>query len=100
MRQVESPSGRGETVAERMRAKLSAALDPERLEIEDQSDRHAGHSGWRESGETHFNIKVASARFSGKRRLERHRMIYALLSDEIAGGVHALAIEALAPGET
>jgi BolA family transcriptional regulator, general stress-responsive regulator len=87
-------------VAERMRAKLSAALDPERLEIEDQSDRHAGHSGWREGGETHFSIKVASARFSGKRRLERHRMIYALLSDEIAGGVHALAIEALAPGET
>jgi BolA family transcriptional regulator, general stress-responsive regulator len=83
-----------------MRVKLTTALDPERLEIEDQSHRHAGHTGWREGGETHFSIKVASARFSGKGRLERHRMVYALLSEEIAGGVHALAIEALAPGES
>jgi BolA family transcriptional regulator, general stress-responsive regulator len=87
-------------MAERMRVKLTTALDPERLEIEDQSHRHAGHAGWREGGETHFSIKVASARFSGKRRLERHRMVYQLLSEEIAGGVHALAIEALAPGES
>jgi BolA family transcriptional regulator, general stress-responsive regulator len=100
MRQVESPSDREATVAERMRVKLMTALDPERLEIEDQSHRHAGHVGWREGGETHFSIKVASARFAGKRRLERHRMVYALLSEEIAGGVHALAIEALAPGES
>jgi BolA family transcriptional regulator, general stress-responsive regulator len=100
MRQVQSPSDREATIAERMRAKLTAALEPERLEIEDQSHLHAGHAGWREGGETHFSIKVASARFSGKGRLERHRMVYALLSEEIAGGVHALAIEALAPGES
>ncbi len=83
----------------RMRAKLETALAPERLEIEDQSHLHAGHAGWRPGGETHFKIKVASARFIGKGRVERHRIVYALLKDEIAAGVHALAIEALAPGE-
>jgi BolA protein len=82
-----------------MRAKLQAALVPERLEIEDQSHLHAGHAGWRPGGETHFKIKVASARFAGKGRLERHRMVYALLADEIAEGVHALQIETAAPGE-
>ena len=83
-----------------MRAKLEAGLAPEWLEIEDQSHLHAGHSGWREDGETHFKIKVASAKFVGKGRVERHRIIYALLKDEIAAGVHALAIEALASGES
>ena len=87
------------TVKDRMRAKLEAALAPERLEIADQSHLHAGHSGWREGGQTHFSIKVASARFIGKGRLERHRMIYALLAEEIAEGVHALAIEAEASDE-
>jgi BolA protein len=82
-----------------MKAKLEAGLAPERLEIEDQSHLHAGHAGWRPSGETHFKVKVASARFVGKRRLERHRIVYALLAEEIADGVHALAIEAALPGE-
>jgi BolA protein len=83
-----------------MKAKLEAGLAPERLEIDDQSHLHAGHSGWREGGETHFRIKVASAQFVGKSRLERHRIIYALLKDEIAAGVHALAIDAAAPGDS
>lgn len=87
------------TLTERMRTKLEAALAPERLEIEDQSHLHAGHSGWRPGGETHFKIKVASTRFLGKGRLERHRMVYALLAEEIADGVHALVIAAEAPGE-
>jgi BolA protein len=82
-----------------MRAKLEAGLAPNLLEIEDQSHLHAGHSGWREGGETHFRVKVASAQFVGKGRLERHRIVYSLLKDEIAAGVHALAIEATAPGE-
>jgi BolA family transcriptional regulator, general stress-responsive regulator len=86
-------------VEDRIRAKLEHALAPERLEIIDQSHLHAGHSGWREGGQTHFVIKVASTHFIGKGRLERHRMIYALLAEEIAGGVHALAIDAEAPDE-
>jgi BolA protein len=95
----ETPRRNPASVEERMRAKLEAALAPERLEIEDQSHLHAGHAGSRPGGQTHFRVKVASARFAGKGRLERHRMVYALLADEIAGGVHALAIETQAPGE-
>jgi BolA protein len=87
-------------IADRIEEKLQAALEPTVLEVEDQSHLHAGHSGAREGGQTHYHIKVASARFSGKGRLERHRMVYALLADEIAGGVHALALKTLAPGES
>ena len=86
-------------IADRIEEKLQAALEPTVLEVEDQSHLHAGHSGAREGGQTHYHIKVASARFSGKGRVERHRMVYALLADEIAQGVHALALQTLAPGE-
>ena len=79
--------------------KLTAALAPVELEVADESDRHLGHSGWREGGETHFSVKVVSAAFSGKSRVERHRIVNALLADELAGRVHALAISAKAPGE-
>jgi BolA family transcriptional regulator, general stress-responsive regulator len=84
----------------RIKAKLEAGLEPTRLEVADESHLHAGHAGAREGGETHYRIKVASARFSGKGRVERHRMVYALLADEIAAGVHALALQTLAPGES
>ncbi|MGA2793891.1 MAG: BolA family protein [Roseiarcus sp.] len=86
-------------IKDRMIAKLEAGLAPTSLEIEDESHRHAGHAGAREGGETHYRIKVASARFSGKGRIERHRMVYALLADEMAQGVHALALQTQAPGE-
>jgi BolA protein len=86
-------------VRDRMMAKLQAGLAPTALEIEDESHRHAGHAGAREGGETHYRIKVASARFAGRGRVERHRMVYALLADEIAQGVHALALHTQAPGE-
>ena len=86
-------------IRDRMIAKLQAGLAPTALEIEDESHRHAGHAGAREGGETHYRIKVASARFAGRGRVERHRMVYALLADEIAQGVHALALHTQAPGE-
>jgi BolA protein len=84
----------------RIKQKLTAGLEPFNLEVADESHLHAGHSGAREGGQTHYRIKVASARFSGKGRVERHRMVYALLADEIAQGVHALALQTLAPGES
>jgi BolA family transcriptional regulator, general stress-responsive regulator len=84
----------------RIKEKLTAGLEPVSLEVLDESHLHAGHSGAREGGQTHYRIKVASARFSGKGRVERHRMVYALLADEIAQGVHALALQTLAPGES
>ena len=86
-------------IKERIEAKLEAGLDPVRLEVEDESHLHAGHSGAREGGQTHYRISVASARFSGKGRVERHRMVYALLADEIAQGVHALALRTQTPDE-
>lgn len=86
-------------VAERIHSKLVAALAPERLEVVDQSAKHAGHSGSREGGETHFDVLIVSQAFAGKSRLVRQREVHAALKAELDGPVHALAIKALAPGE-
>ena len=86
-------------IRDRMMAKLEAGLAPTRIEIEDESHLHAGHAGARKASETHYRIKVASARFSGKGRIDRHRMVYALLAEEIAEGVHALALHTKTPDE-
>jgi BolA family transcriptional regulator, general stress-responsive regulator len=86
-------------IKERIVAKLEAGLAPVSLDVVDESHLHAGHGGARAGGETHYRVTVASARFSGKGRIERHRMIYALLADEIADGVHALALHAKTPEE-
>jgi BolA protein len=86
-----------------MAAKIEDALKPASLDVVDESAQHAGHmhhpGGVEPRGETHFRIKVVSAAFAGKSRLERHRIINALVEAELKGGVHALAIEARAPGE-
>jgi BolA protein len=79
--------------------KLTEAFAPQSLVVDDESHQHAGHSGHREGGQTHFRIYIVSQAFEGKTRIERHRMINGILSDELAGGVHALAIHATAPGE-
>ena len=84
---------------DRMRRKLADGLSPTRLDIEDQSDRHIGHGGAHPEGETHFHITVVSDAFAGKSRVERQRMVYALLKDEMAERVHALALTTLAPQE-
>jgi len=86
-------------VAHRIREKLTAALKPERLEITDESHRHAGHAGARPGGETHFRVEVVAAAFQGKSRLERQRLVYALLQDEMAQQIHALSLVTRAPGE-
>ena len=87
------------TVAATIEAKLRAALAPERLVVEDESHRHAGHAGWRPGGATHFRVEVVAAAFSGLGRVARQRLVYRLLADEIAAGVHALALTTHAPGE-
>ena len=79
--------------------KLRKAFAPESLRVEDESRRHEGHAGYRPGGETHFRVYIVSEAFRGKSRLERHRMINTTLAAELAGGVHALAIHAAAPGE-
>jgi BolA family transcriptional regulator, general stress-responsive regulator len=79
--------------------KLREAFSPESLDVTDESHLHAGHAGHRPGGETHFRVYIVSSAFEGKSRIERHRMINATLSAELAGSVHALALKAIAPGE-
>jgi len=79
--------------------KLTEAFTPQSLRVEDESHRHEGHAGHRPGGQTHFRVYIVSDAFKGKSRVERHRMINATLSAELAGGVHALAIHAAAPDE-
>jgi BolA protein len=86
-------------IAGAIRAKLEAAFSPSRLDIVDDSDRHHGHAGHREGGESHFNLVIESAAFAGVGRVERQRLINRALAEELAGPVHALSIKALAPGE-
>ncbi len=76
----------------RIRRKLEAAFDPIALEVEDQSDRHAGHSGWREGGETHFHVTMTSAAFDGQGRVARQRAVYGALKAELDERVHALGL--------
>jgi BolA protein len=79
--------------------KLTEAFAPQSLKVVDESDQHEGHAGHRPGGQTHYRIYIVSEAFKGKTRLERHRMINQLLSAELTGGIHALAIHAAAPGE-
>ena len=80
--------------------KLTDAFAPASLDVVDESHQHAGHAGHREGGETHFRVYIVAEAFRGKSRLDRHRMINETLVGELAGGVHALAIHASAPGES
>ena len=86
-------------VADRIREKLTRGLKPLRLEITDDSHLHAGHAGAREGGESHFTVEVVSAAFEGVGRVQRQRLIYGLLAEELAGPVHALALRTIAPSE-
>lgn len=79
--------------------KLTEAFTPQSLKVEDESHRHEGHAGHRPGGQTHFRVYIVSDAFKGKTRIDRHRMINQILSNELQGGVHALAIHATAPGE-
>lgn len=99
------------TVEDTIRTKLAAALSPERLVVENDSARHAGHAhlthhlktqgrGPAEAtGQSHFNVTIVAAAFAGLNRVARQRLVYDILKDELAGPVHALAVKASAPGE-
>ena len=85
------------SIAAEIDARLRAELAPLALTIRDDSAQHAGHAGAREGG--HFHVAVVSDRFTGLQRLARHRLVYHCLSDLMQRGIHALAIDARAPGE-
>jgi BolA protein len=92
------------TVADKMRDKLMAAFAPNLLVIQDDSARHAGHSGAQRAdgseGESHFSIRIVSQKFAGLSRVERQRRVYDVLSEELSDRVHALSLTALSPAET
>ena len=79
--------------------KLTAAFAPQSLRVEDESHQHEGHAGHRPGGQTHYRVYIVAEAFRGKSRIDRHRMVNQTLAQELAGGVHALAIHASAPGE-
>lgn len=80
--------------------KLTERFAPERLAVINESHLHAGHQAHFDgTGETHFRVRIMAAAFAGMGRLERHRAVNQALAEELAAGVHALAIEPAAPGD-
>lgn len=92
---------------DRIEKKLTGAFTPERLVVINESHLHAGHhhhdsdhhATFDGTGETHFRVRIVSPAFAGMNRIERHRAVNEALAGEIAGGLHALAVEPAAPGE-
>ena len=81
-----------------IRSSLEAAFAPDELEIVDDSRRHAGHAGAKD-GRGHFQVRILSRRFTGKRTVERHRMVYAALGSLMQTDIHALGVTALSPDD-
>ncbi len=80
------------TVKENIELKVNDALNPEFLEVIDESHKHAGHIGARPEGETHFHINMTASVLNGKNRVARQRLIYKIISDELEGPIHALSL--------
>jgi stress-induced morphogen len=89
----------GQSRADRLKNLLTARFAPERIDVVDDSARHAGHSGARAGGQTHYNVLVVAAAFRGMSRIERSRAVHSLLEGEFAGGLHALALTLRTPEE-
>ena len=87
------------SVADRIREKVTTALKPLRLEVTDESHQHAGHVGATPEGESHFRLTIVSPRFDRKSRVERQRMVYRVLAEEMAGPVHALSLTTITADE-
>jgi BolA family transcriptional regulator, general stress-responsive regulator len=86
-------------LAETIRQRL-ATLEPVSLDLVDESSQHAGHSGWREGGGTHWRLAIVSPRFAGQSAVARHRMVYQAIGELMHNPIHALAISAQTPEET
>lgn len=85
-------------VAEEIVRRLQS-LSPTRVELEDESARHAGHAGAAPGGNTHWRLRIESPAFAGKPTVARHRMVYQALGELMQHPIHALAISARSPGE-
>lgn len=87
------------SVAEAIKRKLEAALEPAALEITDESHLHAGHAGARAGGESHFRVRIVAAAFAGQSRIARQRAVYEILAPELANQIHALSLVTETPAE-
>jgi BolA protein len=87
------------SIRDRIINKLTSQLSPELLEVIDDSNSHAGHAGWKESGETHFNVLIISSAFENKSKVVRHKMVYSILAEEMRDKVHALSVKAFTSAE-
>jgi BolA protein len=87
------------SVAATIESKLTAALQPKRVKVVDESELHKGHAGHRPGGQSHFRVEIVSAAFEGQSRVTRQRRVYEILADELKAGVHALALTTLTPAE-
>lgn len=86
------------SVAQDIRRRL-AVLQPQQLELVDESEAHRGHAGYREGGNTHWRVSIVSPAFAGQPTVARHRLVYQALGDLMQHPIHALAISARAPEE-
>lgn len=84
---------------QRIKEKLMVALRPTRLDVINESHMHAGHRSSPGTGDSHFRVLVVSESFTGKSRVERHRMVNDALKGDVGGSIHALALATYAPGE-
>jgi BolA family transcriptional regulator, general stress-responsive regulator len=82
-----------------IKERLMIALEPQRLDVVNESELHAGHRGSPGTGESHFRLLIVSPKFAGKSRVERHRMVNEALGDLMQGRIHAMAMRTYAPGE-
>ncbi|KZX95352.1 MULTISPECIES: BolA family protein [unclassified Sulfitobacter] len=73
--------------------RLEQAFEPRELQVVDDSESHRGHGGYREGGESHFNVRIRSARFKGMSRIARHRAVHDALGRDLMGRIHALALD-------
>lgn len=87
------------SVSDDLERRLRAGLDPEMIEIVDESERHRGHAGYREGGESHFRLTIRAAVLDGVGRVEKHRAIHSAIGPELMARIHALAIHVVAPDQ-
>ena len=87
------------SVKDTLIAKLTEKFAPVFLDVLDESNSHFGHAGWREGGETHFRVRIATSHFDGMSRVAQHRAIHEVLDADLKDRVHALAIEVLPSAE-
>ncbi|MCI0668170.1 MAG: BolA family transcriptional regulator [Methylococcaceae bacterium] len=87
------------TRLEKIKSRIDSALAPERLEVIDDSESHAGHAGVREQGGGHFLATIVSTLFEGKSLIQRHQLVYQALGDLMQSDIHAFSIKAYTPNE-